>query len=353
MLVFLQLGLRDALFDSAVRLHKSLKADIVLLSPLSTSSISMESFSQRHLYRALGIRGVKSVSGIYVDFAVWKNLKTRRARLIFAVGFNPAERLLNLPGVGENLEKLKREDVVLFDRASRPEFGPIAEDYERNKAVVAEVSGQRVNIEGLFQLGTSFGTDGTLIASDTNFLHIFRHRTQGLIDIGLIQLEPGANAKRILVEMRHHLKSVRVFSKQEYINFEKEYWNTSTAIGFIFDLGAGVGFTVGTVIIYQILYADVADHLAEYATLKAIGYGDRYLLKVVFQEALILTVLGYLPGLCISLGLYAIVETATLLPISMSFSRAFLVLVLTILMGLISGAIAMQKLVDADPVEIF
>ena len=107
MLMFLQLGLRDALFDSAVRLHKSLQGDIILLSPLSSASISMESFSQRHLYEALGFEGVESVMPLYVEFAVWKNLKTRRARLIFVIGLNPTQEVLDLAGVPENIDKIK------------------------------------------------------------------------------------------------------------------------------------------------------------------------------------------------------------------------------------------------------
>ncbi|MEQ9237420.1 ABC transporter permease DevC [Coleofasciculus sp. E2-BRE-01] len=354
MLMFLQLGLRDALFDSAVRLHRSLEADIILLSPLSTASIAMESFSQRHLYKALGYAGVESVSSVYVDFAVWKNLKTRRARLIFVIGINPTDQVLNLPGVQQNIDQIKREDVALFDQASRPEFGPIAQEFNQGETIIAEVRGHRLKIGGLFKLGTSFGSDGNLIMSDYTFLRAFNNRSDGLIDIGLIKLKPNANQNRVL----NHLKSsltdgVKVFSKQEYIDFEKNYWNTSTAIGFIFDLGAIVGFTVGTVIVYQILYADVSDHLSEYATLKAIGYTHNYLLKVVFEEALILASFGYIPGLAISLGLYSLVKSATLLPIAMNLSRAVFVLGLTTLMCLISGAIAMQKLRDADPVDSF
>jgi putative ABC transport system permease protein len=354
MLMFLQLGLRDALFDSAVRLHRSLEADIILLSPLSTASIAMESFSQRHLYKALGYAGVDSVSSVYVDFAVWKNLKTRRARLIFVIGINPTDQVLNLPGVQQNINQIKREDVALFDQASRPEFGPIAQEFNQGETIIAEVRGHRLKIGGLFKLGTSFGSDGNLIMSDYTFLRAFNNRSDGLIDIGLIKLKPNANQKQVL----NHLKSsltdgVKVFSKQEYIDFEKNYWNTSTAIGFIFDLGAIVGFTVGTVIVYQILYADVSDHLSEYATLKAIGYTHNYLLKVVFQEALILASFGYIPGLAISLGLYSLVKSATLLPIAMNLIRAIFVLGLTTLMCLISGAIAMQKLRDADPVDSF
>jgi putative ABC transport system permease protein len=354
MLMFLQLGLRDALFDSAVRLHKSLQGDIILLNPLSTASISMESFSQRHLYEALGFEGVESVMPLYVEFAVWKNLKTRRARLIFVIGLNPTQEVLDLAGVPENLDKIKLEDTALFDRTSRPEFGPIPEEYNRGETAIAEVNGNRVKIGGLFQLGTSFGTDGSLIISDDSFFRIFNNRDRGLIDIGVITLKPDANARIVLENMNSGLsKGVIVLSKQEYIDFEKNYWNTSTAIGFIFYLGAIVGFTVGTIIVYQILYADVSEHLSEYATLKAMGYTNNYLLGVVFQESLILASFGYIPGIAISLTLYTIVKQVTLLPIYMSWTRALLILVLTIFMCIVSGTIAIQKLRDADPVDVF
>ncbi len=354
MLMFLQLGLRDALFDSAVRLHKSLQGDIILLSPLSSASISMESFSQRHLYKALGFEGVESVTPLYVEFAVWKNLNTRRARLMFVIGLNPTQEVLDLSGVTENIDKIKLEDVALFDRTSRPEFGPIPEEYNHGKTIIAEVNGHQVKIGGLFQLGTSFGTDGSLLVSDDTFFQVFHNRDQGLIDIGLIKLQPEANASLVLDNLKNGLsEGVLVLSKQEYIDFEKNYWNTSTAIGFIFYLGAIVGFTVGTIIVYQILYADVSEHLSEYATLKAIGYTNNYLLGVVFQESMILASFGYIPGIIISLTLYTIVKQVTLLPIYMSWSRALLILVLTILMCIVSGAIAIQKLRDADPVDVF
>lgn len=354
MLMFLQLGLRDALFDSAVRLHKSLQGDIILLSPLSSASISMESFSQRHLYEALGFEGVESVMPLYVEFAVWKNLKTRRARLIFVIGLNPTQEVLDLAGVPENIDKIKLENTALFDRTSRPEFGSIPEEYNRGETTIAEVNGNRVTIGGLFQLGTSFGTDGSLIISDDSFFRIFNNRDRGLIDIGVIKLKPEANARIVLENMKNSLsEGVTVLSKQEYIDFEKNYWNTSTAIGFIFYLGAIVGFTVGTIIVYQILYADVSEHLSEYATLKAIGYTNNYLLGVVFQESLILASFGYIPGITISLTLYTIVKQVTLLPIYMSWSRALFILVLTIFMCIVSGAIAIQKLRDADPVDVF
>jgi putative ABC transport system permease protein len=256
--------------------------------------------------------------------------------------------------VQQNLEAIKLPDIVLFDAASRPEFGPVAQQFERGGAVVTEVGNRRIQVGGLFTLGTSFGSDGTIITSDLNFLRLFPQRDRGIIEIGVINLEPDTNPATVIQNLKQQLpEDVKILSKAEYIAFEKQYWQNRTPIGYIFSLGTAMGFIVGTVIVYQILYTDVSDRLPEYATLKAMGYKSSYLLLVVFQEALILAVLGYLPGYGLSLALYALAQNATRLPIAMSLTRAVAVLILTILMCCISGAIAARKLEAADPADIF
>lgn len=356
-LMFVQLGFRDALFDSAVRLHETLKGEIFLISPQSTALIGMQSFSQRRLLQVLGYPGVESISPIYLGDALWKNPDTRQTRGILVVGFPPEKSVIDLPGVAENLDKIQLSDTVLFDRASRAEFGPIADRVSKGEIVTTEVSGRRVKVTGLFQLGASFGADGNLITSELNFLRIFEQRQKGLIDVGLIKLAPGTNVQSVLRELKRNLQDqqgdVKVLSKQEFIDFEKNYWRSSTSIGFIFSLGTAIGFLVGTVIVYQILYTDVTDHLAEYATLKAMGYRNFYLLAIVFQEALILSVLGYIPGFFLAQSLYKLTRNATSLPIGMTLDRAVMVFCLAIIMCVISGAIAVRKVQDADPADIF
>ncbi|MBN4000892.1 ABC transporter permease DevC [Nostoc sp. LPT] len=353
-LMFMQLGFRDALYYSNVRFHNSLQGDIILINSQSNAILAMRSFSQRRLYKALELPAVQSVHPIYLDYTIWKNPVTGRPRSILIFGMNPENNLFNLPGVQENLDKLKLPDIVLFDRSSRVEYGPIAANYDQGKIVTAEVRRRRVKVEGLFTLGASFGADGNLITSDINFLRIFSNRQKGLIDIGLIRLKPGADANVVAQELRKYLPNeVNVLTKQEFIDFERNYWANSTAIGFIFTLGTVMGFIVGTVIVYQILYTEVADHLAEYATLKAIGYTQNYLLTVILQEALLLAILGYFPGIVFALFMYNSARSATLLPVFMSFDRAVMVLILTMLMCIISGAIAVRKLRSADPADIF
>ncbi|HBB32534.1 MAG TPA: ABC transporter [Cyanobacteria bacterium UBA8803] len=353
-LMFMQLGFQSALYDSATRFHQSLQGDLVLINSSSKSLAFMKTFSWRRLYQALSFDGVESISPVYVGFKEWKNPDNGNLRVIYIYGFDPAKPVFKLPGIFENIDQLKVNQNILFDRASRREYGPIATEFQQGKPIITELGGKRVNVVGLFALGPSFGADGNVIMSDLNFIRLFSDRKLSQIEIGLIHLKPHVNPTTVLKKLETSLpKDVKVFTHQGFVDFEKSYWETSTAIGFIFTLGVVMGFIVGTVIVYQILYTDVSEHLAEYATLKAMGYKNTYLLLIVFQEAIILAMLGYIPGFSLSLGLYDLTKGATFLPLAMTAGRALLVLILTVAMCSISGAIAMRRLGQADPADIF
>ncbi len=358
-IIFMQLGIRDALFESAVHLHNSLEGDAFLISPRSTSLIAMESFSERRLLQVLSFNEVELVSPIYVGYAQWKNPDTKNYwRNIFVIGIDLRYQAFKAVGIKENWQKLKIKYTTLFDQNSRREFGNIAEDFQKGKTIITEVgnsgNNRKIEVVGLFELGTSFGSDGNLLMSYSNFLRIFQNRSSRFIDIGLIKFQPDIDRQSLLKKLKKYLpKDVKILSKQEFINFEKNYWATSTAIGFIFNLGVFLGLVVGIVVVYQILYTNVAEHLAEYATLKAMGYHNRYLLWLVLQQALIIAVLGYIPGFLLGMIQYYFTQKYTLLPIEMTPTRAIFVFGLTLLMSLIAGATAINKLQYADPADIF
>jgi putative ABC transport system permease protein len=354
-LMFMQLGFKTALLNSSVRLHEKIEGDVFLISPQSDALIAMKSFSSRRLYESLGVEGVESINPIYIGFRIWKNPENQTTRQIMVVGFNPKKGVFSLLGVKENLYKLQLPDVVLFDDQSRPEFGNISQLYLSGKEVKTEIDGRQIKVGGLFSIGATFGADGNLITSDLNFLRLFPDRNKGLIDIGVIKLKKDANFRAVIDSLKNKLNGgdVLILSREEFMNYERHYWESSTAIGFIFTLGAGMGLIVGIVIVYQILYTDVADHLPEYATLKAMGYDNSYLLILVFQEAIILACLGFIPGLGISSFLYYQASKATGLPIIMTKNLALLIFILTVIMCFLSGAIAVNKLKSADPADIF
>lgn len=353
-LMFMQLGFRDALFNSNTRMHKNLNADLVMINTKSESLISLQKFSQRRLYQTLKFTEVASVAPLYVGQLKWKNPFNRKDRVISIFGIKPSQPAFLMPEVVQNSHLIQLPDVVLFDRMSRREFGQVAQEIDQGKSVTTEVGVRRIAVKGLFSLGASFAADGNLITSDLNFIRLFPNRRLGEIDIGLIKLKPNSDPNAVLAKLRQDLPhDVQVFTHAGYINYEKSYWQKRTAIGFVFRFGVVMGFIVGLVIVYQIIYTDVADHLAEYATLKAMGYENFYFYSLVFQEALLLAILGYIPGIVCSLFLYKVTRAATMLPVLMTLPRALTVLGLTIFMCTVSGAIAMRKLQEADPADIF
>jgi putative ABC transport system permease protein len=353
-LMFLQMGFRGALFSSAVEFHNSLNGELVMLSSRSRSLISLDRFTERRLYQAAGVIGVASVSPIYLNTIQWRNPENKEIWDIYVIGINPEHQVLNIPGIETNREKLRQPDTALFNIGSRQEFGAIAQRFQAGETITTEINERQVQIEGLFQLSPTFGINAYLVTSDINFLRMAPFRQGGLVDVGVIKLKPGANVQTVLAEMRSRLPDdVKVMTREDYARAEVAFWNASTPVGYTFDLGVVIAFIVGAVIVYQILYSDVTDHLPEYATLKAMGFRDRYLLSVVFQEALILAVLGFLPGTAIALGIYRITNLATMLPMAMDVGRIVFVLILTIIMSSSSAAIAVRKLQTADPADIF
>lgn len=353
-LMFMQLGFRDGLFDASVTVHRQFDADLVLMSPRTMSSIGMASFPRRRLVQAMADPAVDGITPVNWGLLLWRNPDSRINRSILTIGFEPGDPLFLDPALAAQADGLTMKGRVLFDERSRPEFGPIAERFRAGEVVETEVAGTRVRVAGLLNLGPSFGADGNMITSRDTFLELSPGTPPGSIELGLIRLLPDADAETVAQRLQRQLPpDVTVFTKAGFEEFEKTYWRTSTAIGFIFTLGAAMGFVVGCVIVYQILSSDVSDHLPEYATLMAMGYPLPALLRVVGREGLLLAVLGYLPAYATGLGLYALVRSGTNLPVFMNLDRALVVLVMILVMCLASSALAMRRLADADPAEIF
>ncbi|OUL22152.1 ABC transporter [Nostoc sp. RF31YmG] len=355
LLMFMQLGFQSALYDSATRLHQVLRADVVIISNQARNLSFMSSFPRRRLYQAADVPGVKSAEAMYTNNVTWKNPQTHRETGMLIIGFNPDQPAFNLLEVNRQLPTIKLPDTVLFDAASRGDYKEAIAQVAQGKPVTTEIDRRTISINGLFTVGASFGADGSLITSDQNFLQLFPKRQAGSVSIGLIQLQPGYEPKQVASALKSYLPKddIKVLTHEEFIAFEKNYWQTNTAIGFIFTLGVSMGFVVGVIIVYQVLSTDVNAHMKEYATFKAMGYNNLYLLGVVFEEALILAILGFIPGMTVSLGLYALTRGATNLPLYMTLARAIQVLTLTFVMCMISGAIATRKVQSADPADMF
>jgi len=354
LLIMMQLGFRAALFESAVRFHERLNYDIALFSTNSVFIVRPQPFSNRRLYQALGDESVESVSPIHIFPGVWKNPWNNNRRSINVIGFDPQDDVLDAKGFDDYRELLRQQDVVLFDAASRPEFGPVSEELKPGETLTTELNDRKIRVVGLFEMGTSFGIDGSIMTSEDNWLRLFPNRSRSDIELGLIRLKEGANAETTRDRLKGYLpKDVLVMTKADFVAREKHYWNTATPIGYIFAFGAIMGFVVGAIIVYQILFADVSEHLNEYATLRALGYPNRFISGIVIQQAVILGVLGYFPGVALVYWLSGKAAAATSLPLYITQERALTVFLLTLSMCAISALLAVRKVRRLDPADVF
>jgi putative ABC transport system permease protein len=353
-LMLIQLGLYAALHESATKLIERLRGDLILTSSEYQYLFSTGHFTRRRLYSALAVPAVQSVAPLYLSLGNWRNPQTLEESKILVIGFIPDTRIIQLPEVPDADRAIALPDAILFDALSRPEYGPVAALFARDDSVTTEVSGRTTRVVGLFSLGPTFGSNGHIVTSDLNFVRLFPEREIGLIDVGLIQLKPGADVAAAQRQIRAILpRGVNVLTRAELTEQEIAYWNNHVPLGFVFRLGALMGLMVGGVIVYQILFSDVSDQLSEYATLKAMGYLDRSLFAVVLKEALLLSVAGFVPGYLIAQALYYVAHDRAGVPIHMTPERVAAVFALTVLTCVLSGAIAMRKVKSADPADVF
>jgi putative ABC transport system permease protein len=357
LLMFIFRGFENALFDSQIQLLQRLNGDLVMVNRIKYTMFVPEQFALRRLYQAEAFDGVEAAYPLYIrDGAPWKNPQTKAVRPLRVLAFNPNDPVLPLPGITANLESMKLPWTVLVDDKSRSEVGQV------QKGTVTELSERQVQVVGLFSLGTDFASgNGNVVMSDQNFVRFFGNlgpeetsRTLNTVDIGLLKLAPGVNPDQVVRVLTERLpKDVLVYTKAQFVQKELDYWRNNTSIGFVFTLLTTMSFVVGIILVYQILYTNVSDHWAEYATLKAIGYSNFYLLGVVLQQSVILAVLGFIPGYLIALVLYQLTTNATGLLMQMTFWRGFNLLIATFVMCLISGLIAVRKVQATDPAEVF
>jgi putative ABC transport system permease protein len=347
-LVFMQLGFLGAVEATATSLYTWLDFDLLLASSEFREVNRPGTFPLTRLQQAGALDGVEHAVPLYLGFNLWRNPDSRRRRLIMVLGFRPSDHAFRLPEIEQLLPQLQMADNVLIDRRSRPEFG------RKEAGVSTEIGTHKVQVVGQFTLGGGFAADGMIIGSDQTFARICDGLPLDRASLGLIRLRPGVSQEEAAANLKRLLPvDVRVWTRAAIEARERNYWLRNTSLGMIFMLGVFVALLVGAVFLYQVIASDIACHLAEYATLKAIGYGSGYLSRIILVQALLLSVLSYIPGFLIALALYDVTRRQAAIPIDMTLARAALVLVLASTMCFLSGLFALNKVKAADPADLF
>jgi putative ABC transport system permease protein len=354
LLMFFQLGLMDSLYNSQRKPIDHLQADLVMVSSKYSNLGALQEFQRSQLYQALGVAGVESVAPLRISRANWITPSTRQSYDISVFGIDLDQPSLDFPEIDKNRGQLRILRNALFDRNSKKQYGDIQKIVSKDGKALLEISGKQIRIIDTFTMGATFAAEANLIISDNTYLYLFPKADLRKIQLGLIKLKPGANPQLVQNTINSFIsKDVRIETREGLSKLEVAYWRRNSSVGFIFSLGVLVGFIVGSIIVYQILFGDVMNSLPQYATLKAMGYRDSYVISIVIQQSAILALVGFIPGLLLSMGLYSLLATVTKLTVLMTTTRALQVLALTFVMCVGSGTLATRKLVQLDPADVF
>jgi len=353
LLMLMQLGFEQAFFDSSLQVIRGLDGDLFLQSAHKYQFATQDPFPAATLETARQVPGIATARPLYADWydVFWKNPFNRKVFLVRALAFQPDEPVFLFPEVSRESRRLDTAGTILVDRRSRRFLGM------NQPATQSELNGLPVKVVGSFALGPDFQSDGTVIMSARTFVGLLRGTAGNSppgIEVGVIKLAPGADPVTVQSALERAVpRTIAVMTKPELIAFERRFQAAVSSAGPIFAIGTVVGFVVGMLISYQVTYTDVSDQLPQYATLKAIGYPTRFLLRVVLEQAALSGVAAWIPAWLVGILLYKVIAEVALLPMRMSPKITLLSLALTLGMCLISAAIAVRRVVVADPAEVF
>jgi len=348
------LSLKDAVIDSTLQIPKSLNGDVFILSARTQTILRPAPFPRRFVDRLHGVHGVSSVSSVAIENARWINPESRQEHPIRVFGLDLESDVIALPGIDPNDPALRMRDTLLFDASSRPKFGEVVKRFENREGFSTEVNGRRIEVCGLTRAGVSIASDGNVFTTHANFQRLFPSLGKAKCHIGILRLSPHGDVDATVHEVRNMLgPEAKVMSRAQMLREEKAFMQLNDPVDDIMGMIAGVAFLVGMIIVYQILYTDVVNHLPQFATLKAMGFPGTFLLGIILAEGVILSLLGFWPGLLMACGLAWLSEQATLLPVNLTWQNTAGVLAASIAMCVLAAAIAVRKITDAEPANVF
>jgi putative ABC transport system permease protein len=356
-LMFMQLGFLEAVKVSATVIYDVLDFDICLRSRDYDRLSDARSFDRARLSQAREVEGVQSATPLWVGVLSWRNPKTGEPRAILTLGIPDGSLVFKDRAIQQAAERcLARPQTMIVDTHTRREFGPAngRQFGPQDIGQRVEINDRALEIAGLYTCGSGLNAGGAITVHDRDFLRCVPQFPPGNVSLGLIEINGIRDPRTIARQLSAALpEDVDVLTRAEVIDGEIRHWVWQTNYGLIFMSGVVVAVVVGTAIVYQVLSSEVVSRLPEYATLKALGYDNVYLIRIMVEQSLLLALVAFLASWAISAALYEVTAVGAQIPIRMTWTNCLLVLALTSALCVASGLAAIRKAFHADPAELF
>jgi len=373
LLIFMQLGFRGAVANTANIVYGKLRGDLVLRSCDYVHLYEPRMFDRSWMRLVQGHPMVQRVDPFFIMLMRWQNpprpAECSQAppdgsfRTVGMMAMEVDHPVLDVPEILGQIDRLKNPDSLLVDRATRAEYGPgnCKQFSDIDIGSPLELGNRLSHIAGHFQLGTGLATNGAVLLSDVGYSLRSGVDTRERVSLGLVRLQKGVDpdqAKASLIRWLQErdpscLQEMQILTMKEQLAWERARWLRETPIGMIFTMGVILSFIIGAAIVYMILANDVTNRLPEYATLKAMGYSQWALARIVLVQSWLLALMSYLPAALISFLLYELTAGLSKIPTTMTWDRVWGVLGIAIAMCSVSGLMAMLRLWRAEPASLF
>lgn len=352
-LVFVQLGIMNSMGAATLRPYDFFQADLMISAADANALTDGGNVARQWLLQALADPDVVDGMGLFIANVAWERGEKDISLTTF--GVDPAKPGFLAPAIAADIALLEVQDAAILDRLARGLPKEEAAAIRPHAPLSFETQGRTLTAFATFAGGGGFGGDGYMLVSDQSFLSLFPARRSSAPDHILVALRPGAVSGVVAARLKALISdpTLKIRSYAQAAEEDLRYQQTKRPTGIIFGFGVLIGVLVGLVIVYQVLSVDVADHLREYATFKAMGYGPRFFLGIVFEEALVLGVLGFVPGVIVGAAILTLMGAITTLPLAMTPAMAGSVFLGTVVFSALSGAIATRRLAAADPADLF
>jgi putative ABC transport system permease protein len=385
-MVLLQLGFYGAVEITATNVYEQLDFDVVLLAATYDQFFAPGEFPMERLRQARSVEAVAAAAPLYSTFNLWRCPpyppddaaiawdderpepgalrrwllgdrlpRPLKRRELLVIGVDLENDPFNGPirrSIEEWKPRLQEARSVLLNEQSNLDFGwPLVDRFDG-----WELGRTAVRIVGGFPMLRGFAADGAAICSDLNFARLCERPSTEQVQFGFLKLRESDRpaVEEVCRSLREILPpDVVPYTRAEILRRETDHWVGQTATGKLFAFGVLVAAIVASAVIYQVLSNDVRDHLAEYATLKAMGHTNAFLSGVVIRQALIYAGAAFLIAVVLGFGLYRATEALAGIPMRLTPRIVGLSFLLTALIGLVSAVFTLEKVWRADPAELF
>lgn len=344
-LITIQIGVYLAFLANTSVLIDHTEADIWVTARGLENFDFGRPFSEKKLYEVREVPGVLWADKYMLAFGYWKT-PTGSQETVQMVGFNP-ETLVGAPWdiVRGNPQDVKYFNSVFYDQAETNRLGDLPIGAE------TEINNRRVRVVGITRGARSFIQSPYIFTSFKNVLNLSFINKGNTVYV-LAKVAPGYSVQEVKQRLAENLKDVDVYTAEEFSSKTRRYWTVNTGMGTALLAVALLGLVIGTVIVGNTIYTATTEHLKEFGTFKAMGASNWNLYKIIIEQALVNSVVGYGMGMFVSYWVIQAMRKGNL-QVLLPWPVLVGVYVVTALMCLGSSVLSIYKVTKIDPALVF